>query len=135
MEATSSPAFASPRSTYPTAPSVPWMAVATPEFFSAPCVELSQLTVSPEPTVHASGAAEVRYLVKLLVVPEPSERWTTVILVDGRCASGLSALMSGSSQVLISVLKIFATVSGLRLSAFTPEMLNEIVIGAVTSGK
>ena len=41
------------------------------------------------PSVHVSGAAAVRYLVKLLVVPEPSARWATVI-GRGRSASGLS---------------------------------------------
>ena len=37
---------------------------------------------------------------KLKLVPEPSERCTTVIFVDGRVASGLSALMAASQPMV-----------------------------------
>ena len=47
---------------------------------------------------------------KLAVVPDSSERCTGVIFVLGRFTPGLSALMAGSFQVVISPLKIFAVV-------------------------
>ena len=105
------------------APSVCFTTEMTPVLFSAPCVVVGQLTVSPLSSFQVSGAPATRNLVKLLVVPEPSERWTTVILVDGRSASGLSALMASSSQLVISAWKILAMVSGLRLSSSTPSRL------------
>ena len=57
---------------------------------------------------------------KLAVVPEPSLRCTTVIGVDGRFTPGLSALISGSSQVLIVVEKILAIVDAESVSLSTP---------------
>ena len=53
---------------------------------------------------------------KFSVVPDSSERLTGVISVDGRSASGLSAAIAGSSQVVIFWLKIPAIVPGVRLS-------------------
>ena len=41
-------------------------------------------------------------MVKMLVVPLPSERWATAIAVSGRDEPGLSFLIAGSLQVLIS---------------------------------
>ena len=38
---------------------------------------------------------------KPLVVPEESERWTTVIFVDGISTSGFWALIAASSQEVI----------------------------------
>ena len=60
---------------------------------------------------------------KLAVVPDSSERCTGVIFVLGRFTPGLSALMAGSSQVVISPLKIFAVVSGLSCRLSTPWRL------------
>src|SRR4029450_1236026 len=71
------------------APSVCLMIWATPVFFSAPWVPDGQATVSPLPSFQVDGAAAVRYLVKLLVVPEPSERWATVIDLSGRLAASV----------------------------------------------
>ena len=116
-------------------PSVCLMSAATPELAAAPWVVGGQLTVSPLPSVQVVGAARVRYFVKLLVVPEPSERWTTVIGLDGSVASGLSALIAGSSQVVIWACMILAMVSGLSCSSSTPLRLYDIVIGAATVGK
>ena len=45
--------------------------------------------------VQSAAAALVRYLVKLSVVPESSERCTAWIAVDGSLAPGLSALIAG----------------------------------------
>lgn len=49
-------------------------------------------------------------------------------------AVGFSALMAGSSQVLMSRWKILAVVSASRVSSFTPLRLYETVIGAATVG-
>src|SRR5262245_48140715 len=110
------------------------MTWATPVFFSAPWVEAGQLTVSPLPSFQVVGAAATRYLVKLLVVPEPSERCATVMFVLGRLTPGLSAAMAGSFHFLMSVEKILASVSGLSWSLLTPGRLYETVIGAATVG-
>ena len=99
------------------APSVAVMAWATPALPLPAWVLVGQLTVSPASRVQVEGAAALRYLVKLMVVPEPSERCTTTIGVLGSVASGLSALMAGSSQVVIWAWKILASVSGLSCSS------------------
>ena len=54
------------------------------------------MTTLSVPRIHVVGAASVRYFVKLAVVPEPSERWTTTMAVDGSVAFGLSALIFAS---------------------------------------
>src|SRR6516165_361865 len=114
------------------APSVVFTSLATPELPDAPCVPEGQLTVEPLPSVHVVGAALVRKLVKLAVVPELSLRCTTVILVLGSFADGLSALIAGSFHVVIAPEKILAIVSAERRSFETPETLYETVIGATT---
>src|SRR4051812_15805760 len=98
------------------------MSVATPLFFSAPWVDAGHGTVSPEPSVQSDPAAAVRYLVKFDVVPEPSDRWTTAIGVDGRSASGLSALMASSSHFVMVAWKMPAIVPGLSFRS-TPGRL------------
>ncbi len=69
------------------------------------------------------GDALVRYLVKFAVVPEPSERWATVIVVLGSVTPGLSLLIAESFQVLIVPWKIPAIVSAESWSLLTPERL------------
>ena len=54
---------------------------------------------------------------KPLVVPDESERWTTVIAVLGRLMPGLRALIAGSFQVLILPRKMLASVGP---SSFSP---------------
>src|SRR4029453_1939927 len=105
------------------APSVCLTIWATPVFFSAPWVPDGQATVSPLPSFQVDGAAAVRYLVKLLVVPEPSERWATVIAVSGRLAPGLSLAMAGSFHFVIFAWKMSASVSGLSCSLSAPDRL------------
>src|SRR5579871_5124485 len=117
------------------APSVDLMTWATPGFPLPAWVSLAHWTVVPLPRLHEEGAAFLRYSVKFWVVPDESERWTTTMLVLGRLADGLSALMAGSSQVLICRLKILASVSGDSARLVTPERLYETVIGATTVGK
>jgi hypothetical protein len=89
------------------------MSDATPLFFSAPCVDAGQLTVSPESSFHTLGDAFFRNFVKLLVVPEPSERWTTAIFVDGSVAPLLSAAILASFHVVMSHWMMPASVSAL----------------------
>ena len=60
---------------------------------------------------------------KFCVVPELSERLTGVMRVDGSVASGLSALIAGSSQVLIFWAKIPASVAGESWRSSTPSRL------------
>src|SRR5689334_7418351 len=113
-------------------PSVDWMICATPRLPLPAWVEESQFTVSPRPNVHVPTAALVRKPVKLLVVPEPSDRCTTVIDVLGRVTPGLSAAMAGSFQFLICTWKILASVAGLNWRSFWFFTLNETVMGAAT---
>src|ERR1700757_2950276 len=91
--------------------------------------------VLPVPRVHVEGAALVRYKVKLAVVPDPSERCTLVIEVDGNLTPGLSAAMAGSSQVVILFWKIPAMVAGPSVSLDTPDRWYDTVMGAATVGK
>src|SRR5882724_8494004 len=96
---------------------------ATPRLPLPACVEASQFTVSPRPSVHVPLAALSKNPVKLLVVPDPSDRCATVIAVFGRLTRGLSAAIAGSFQDLIRAWKILATVSGLSCSELTPLSL------------
>src|SRR4051812_36354169 len=117
------------------APLVDFTIWATPAFPLPPWVSAGQFTVSPAPSVHAVGAAAVRYLVKFDVVPEPSERCATVIAVLGSLAAGFRSLISCASQVLTCRSKILAMVSASSTSLSTPETLYESVMGAATVGK
>src|SRR6478735_10322057 len=104
------------------APLVCETAVATP---SEPLTPLPPGAVHflPPSNVHTSGAVAVRYLVKLSVVPESSLRWYVWIAVDGRVASGLSALIAASSHVLTLPAKISAIVFGESCRLSTPLTL------------
>src|SRR4029453_5731456 len=106
-------------------PSVCLMIWATPVFFSAPWVPDGQATVSPLPSFHVDGAAAVRYLVMLLVVPEPWKRWATVIDVSGRVTPWLSLAIAGSFHLVIFAWKMLASVSGLSSRFSTPARLWE----------
>ena len=46
-------------------------------------------TSLPAPAVQIVGATAVRYEVRALVVPDPSERWTTVIALLGRLVASI----------------------------------------------
>ncbi|CAB4991556.1 unannotated protein [freshwater metagenome] len=61
---------------------------------------------------------------KFSVVPEPSERWATVMPPFSFAATfGFSATIAGSSQAVTSRWKIFAMVAGERLSSLMPDRL------------
>src|SRR6476660_9896411 len=89
---------------------------ATPALPCPACELDGQLTVSPLPSVHALPAAATRNFVKLFVVPEPSERCTIKMFVDGRSTPGLSDLIAASSQVVAVPWKILAIVVGLSFN-------------------
>src|SRR5450755_3709780 len=95
---------------YPTDPWVCLTAAATPAFLAAP-VPTGHLTVLSEPTWDFQvGLQSARNVVKPAVVPDESERCTTVIFVLGSFIPGLSLAIAGSFQVLILPRKMFAVV-------------------------
>src|SRR3954466_15010545 len=108
---------------------------ATPVFFSPPWLSDGHSTVSPAPSFHTPPDALSRYVVNAFVVPDPSDRWATTIFVDGIVASGLSALISASSQVAMSPCMMPASVPALSCSASTPSRLYDTVIGPAAIGK
>src|SRR5882757_9806218 len=69
------------------------------------------------------GVAAIRYLVKLSVVPDSSERWNAWILRLGSFADGFSLAIAGSFQFLMSLLKILASVGASRTRLSTPGTL------------
>src|SRR3954447_1645730 len=104
------------------------MAAATPSLPFAP-VPVGHLTVLSAPTwlFHSLLSSE-RNVVKPLVVPDSSERWTTVILPLGSVTPELSLAIAGSFQVLILPMKMSASVAPSSLSpAFTPLTLYDAV--------
>lgn len=104
------------------APAVCFTCWATPE---EPCADWPPLASHALPGSYGQllGAAALRYLVKLSVVPDSSERWNAWILVSGSSASGLSFLIASSSQVVILSLKMSARVAASRFSLSTPGTL------------
>src|SRR5437764_6093102 len=102
----------------------PWVCLTwavTPSDPLAPC-PAGQGTSLPAPAVQMVGATAVRYDVKAAVVPEPSERCTTWIAVDGRLVLPSAAIIL-SFQVLTLPAKIEASVSGLSFRLGTLERL------------
>src|SRR5579884_3434822 len=99
------------------APGVCLTAAATPELPLAP-VPVGHLTSLPCPIwAFQAGLTSDRNLVNPSVVPDESDRWTTVIAVPGRLVPGLSALIDASFQVLTLPMKIPARVAP---SSFRP---------------
>src|SRR6202008_2303643 len=100
-------------------PSVALIAADVPSLPLAPS-PTPPLNVLPAPLPHAPLEATSRYCWKLSVVPDSSLRKTTLMGVDGMLAFGFSALIAGSSHVLIAPLKILAAVGPSRISELTP---------------
>jgi hypothetical protein len=67
--------------------------------------------------------------VKFCVVPESSERWTTVMFAEGSEAPEFSAAIFGSFQVVIAPLKIPAMVAASSFRSLTPSTLYAMAIG------
>ena len=66
---------------------------------------------------------------KFSVVPDSSDRLTGVMAVPGSSASGLSAAIAASSQVVICWSKMPAIVAGDRFRESTPSRLKVTAIG------
>src|SRR6516164_8897675 len=98
------------------------MAVATPLLPLPATVLPGQLIVFPVPSVQSAPAAAVRKAVKLAVVPEESERWTTVIAWSGSPLLPSEA-MAGSFQLVIFREKILAIVDAESLMPVCPDRL------------
>src|ERR1700754_2724696 len=90
-----------------------------------PCADWPPLACQVWPPEKGQSllAAAIRYLVKLSVVPESSERWKGWIAVAGSLASGLSLAMAGSFHLVIFELKIFARVGASSVRLSTPGTL------------
>ncbi len=89
---------------------------------------------SPDPSRHTPGAAPSRYLAKLLVVPDRSERWTTPIALFGNRTSGFSVAIAGSFQRRTSRWKIFAMVGAESRRSSTPRRLKATAIALAVVG-
>src|SRR4051794_27214630 len=105
------------------APLVPLMTWATPLLPFPAWSPAGQFTVEPASSVQAGPAAIFRKFVKFDVVPELSDRWATVMAVDGSFTPGLSAAMSAAFHVLIWPRKILAIVAGESCRLVTPDRL------------
>src|SRR5918997_3861958 len=91
-------------------------------FFSAEAIPSEPLAPVPPgafhalalPNVHSDSAVLLRYLVKLSVVPDSSDRCTVWIAVSGSVAPLLSAAIFGSFHLVIVPEKMPARVAGAR---------------------
>src|SRR3954462_1508825 len=69
--------------------------------------------------VHVAEVLAAMYAVNCAVVPDPSDRITGRTARWGRASDGFVAFNAGSSQNLITPVKILATASPLRFSEVT----------------
>src|SRR4051812_13946191 len=111
------------------------MAPATPSLPLAP-VPVGHLTVLSEPTCLCHwGDCSSRNDVNSFVVPDSSERWTTVIALSGSLAPGFSFESAGSFQFLILPRNRSAIVGPSSLSPLgAPLTLYETVMAPNTVG-
>src|SRR5215471_10125228 len=117
------------------APEVDLMTCATPLLPLAARAVEGQVMIELLPSVQTLGAASWRNKEKFCVVPDESERTAVVIAVLGRLTPELSALMAGSSQVLILPSKMPAIVGASSFRVETPDRLYASVIGPIKTGK
>src|SRR5262249_10656399 len=113
----SPPSWVNEYSMYASEFGVDFSAAATPSEPLAPCPPGAFQTLSWS-KVQSLPAAAVRYLVKLSVVPEESERWKVTIVASGRVAPLFSAVIAGSFHLVIEPEKIFASTDGVKTSPF-----------------
>src|SRR5664280_1857505 len=102
-------------------PSVDFTALETPALACLP----SPLPVHflPVAAGQSLGAEPFRYLVKLSVVPDSSERKKTLMALSGRVTPGLTAAIAGSFHLVMTPLKILAVKAGVKISLPTPWRL------------
>src|SRR6266581_1361770 len=110
------------------APEVALTCWATPEDCGADWPPLACQALPPE-YFQSAGAAAIRYLVKLSVVPDSSERWNAWILRSGSLTPGFSFAIAVSFHLLILLSKILAIVEAFRTSLSTPGTLKPTAIG------
>src|SRR5512146_3176749 len=103
-------------------PGVPLTAVATPSDLAAPTPP-GAFHALALPKVQSDSAVLLRYLVKLSVVPDSSERCTAWMAADGSLASAFSALIAGSSHLVTLPAKILASRAGENCRFSTPSTL------------
>src|ERR1019366_497553 len=113
-------------------PSVDFTALETPALACLP----SPLPVHFFPVAwgQSLGAEPFRYLVKLSVVPDSSERKKTLMAVPGSVTPLLMATIAGSFHLVMRPLKILAVTAGVRISLSTPLRLYATAMGPVTMG-
>src|ERR1700754_3938055 len=104
------------------APEVCLTPAATPAEPAADWPPLACQALPPE-YFQLDGVAAIRYLVKLSVVPDSSERWNAWILRSGSFASGFSFLIAASFHLVILLSKILASVGASRTRLSTPDTL------------
>src|SRR5205085_518169 len=120
-------------SMYPSEFGVLLSAAATPSEPFAPCPPGAFHTLSWS-YVQELPAAAVRYLVKLSVVPDESDRWKVTIVALGRLTPEFSAVIAGSFHFVTVPAKIFASTSGVTVRLLTPGTLYATAIGPITIG-
>src|SRR3954453_7120429 len=103
-------------------PGVLLIALATPSDLAAP-VPPGAFHALALLKVQSFSAALLRYLVKLSVVPDSSERCTAWMAVDGSLAPEFRAAIAGSSHFLIVPAKILAIVEASSCRLSTPSTL------------
>src|SRR4051794_24416232 len=93
-----------------------------------------QLSVLSAPSVQSDPASADSNEENTLVVPEPSARWKDLTAVLGSDAPGLSALISGASQVLTVPWKMPARVLADKLRLLRPLTLKMIAMPPAVTG-
>ena len=71
---------------------------------------------------------------KLVVVPESSDRWMIAIAVSGSSTPSLSAAIASSFHFVMVPLKTLAMVSAVMFSVSTPSTLKATAIGLTYAG-
>src|SRR3954470_19980853 len=104
------------------APEVALTCWATPAEPAADWPPLACHALPPE-YFRLSAVVAIRYLVKLSVVPDSSERWNAWILRSGSLADGFSFLIAASFQLVILLSKILASVGASRTRLSAPGTL------------
>src|SRR5205814_2198077 len=109
---------------------------ATPSFFGAP-TPVGQFTLVATPTlVFHSGDTFARKSAQIYVVPDPSDRWTTVMSAAGRLTPAFSFAIAASFHLVILPMKMSASTGPVNFNrALTPEMLYTGTSAPSTVGK
>ena len=109
---------------------------ATPSLPLAPMPVGQSIAVSAPTLFFQSAETRLRYVENWKVVPEPSERCTTLIALEGSATPGFSFLIAASSQRETRPWKISAKVgpSSTSWPGFTPGTLTTGTMPPITTG-